>query len=153
MNLILLRKECSAGKDCDIEQSDKVSEEAAKMRTASLAQKGENVVVVSALKGWGIDTLKAMIKTKSFDRAAMLRAKRIVIKIGTSILLDKYKRVSIDMIRNFARQVRALKEMKREVIIVSSGAIACGMEALNLKKKPREIEKRQALASIGKFSL
>ncbi len=62
----------------------------------------------------------------------MLRAKRIVIKIGTSILLDKYKRVSIDMIRNFARQVRALKEMK---VIVSSGAIACGMEALNLKEK------------------
>ena len=83
----------------------------------------------------------------------MLRAKRIVVKIGTSILLDKYKRVSIDMIRNFARQVRELKDMEREIIIVSSGAIACGMETLNLKKKPREIEKRQALASIGQVLL
>jgi glutamate 5-kinase len=83
----------------------------------------------------------------------MLRAKRIVVKIGTSILLDKYKRVSIDMIRNFARQVRELKDMESEIIIVSSGAIACGMETLNLKKKPREIEKRQALASIGQVLL
>lgn len=83
----------------------------------------------------------------------MVRAKRIVVKIGTSILLDKYKRVSIDMIRNFARQVRELKDMEREIIIVSSGAIACGMETLNLKKKPREIEKRQALASIGQVLL
>jgi len=53
-----------------LNKSDKVSEEAAEMRRTSLAQKGENVVVVSALKGWGIDALKAMIKTKSFDRAA-----------------------------------------------------------------------------------
>jgi glutamate 5-kinase len=83
----------------------------------------------------------------------MLKAKRIVVKIGTSILLDKYKRVGIDMIRNFARQVSALKQMNKEVIIVSSGAIACGMETLNLKKKPREIEKRQALASIGQVLL
>lgn len=83
----------------------------------------------------------------------MLRAKRIVVKIGTSILLDRYKRVSIDMIRNFARQVRALKDVGREVVIVSSGAVACGMEALNLKKKPREIAKRQALASIGQVLL
>lgn len=83
----------------------------------------------------------------------MLRAKRIVVKIGTSILLDKYKRVSIDMIRNFARQVRTLKDLDREIIIVTSGAIACGMETLNMKKKPREIEKRQALASIGQVLL
>ena len=83
----------------------------------------------------------------------MLRAKRIVIKIGTSILLDRYKRVSIDMIRNFARQVKTLNDMKREVIIVSSGAIACGMETLNLKKKPKEIEKLQALASVGQVLL
>jgi len=83
----------------------------------------------------------------------MLRAKRIVIKIGTSILLDRYKRVSIDMIRNIARQVKTLNDMKREVIIVSSGAIACGMETLNLKKKPKEIEKRQALASVGQVLL
>jgi glutamate 5-kinase len=79
--------------------------------------------------------------------------KRLVMKIGTSVLLGADKKVSIDRISGFARQVRALKDRGIDVIIVSSGAIACGMETLRLKKKPKEIEKRQALASIGQVAL
>jgi glutamate 5-kinase len=83
----------------------------------------------------------------------MRNIKRVVMKIGTSVLLDKEKKISAHLIRNFARQVRAIKERGIEVIIVTSGAIASGMELLDLKKKPREIEKRQALASIGQVVL
>lgn len=79
--------------------------------------------------------------------------KRIVLKIGTSVLLDEDNEISFDMMKRFARQVRTAQDMGMEVIIVSSGAIACGMETLSLKKKPREIEKRQALASIGQVRL
>ena len=43
--------------------------------------------------------------------------------------------------------------MNIDVIIVSSGAIACGMETMGLMKKPKEIAKRQALASIGQVLL
>ncbi len=82
-----------------------------------------------------------------------LKAKRIVMKIGTSVLLDGERRISPGIIRDFARQVRAIRNMGKDVIIVTSGAIGCGMEILGLKKKPKEIEKRQALASIGQVAL
>jgi glutamate 5-kinase len=76
-----------------------------------------------------------------------------VIKIGTSILLDKNNKVSADMIDRLAKQVRMARDKGIDPVIVSSGAIACGMEAMNLKKKPKEIAKRQALASIGQILL
>jgi glutamate 5-kinase len=83
----------------------------------------------------------------------MVSAKRVVLKIGTSVLIDEDKKIGTAMIHNLARQVRAIRATGVEVIIVSSGAIACGMEAIGLKKKPKEIEKRQALASIGQVAL
>jgi len=83
----------------------------------------------------------------------MINVKRIVIKVGTSVLLDKGNKVSADMIGKLARQIKKIKEKGISPVLVSSGAIACGMEALNLKKKPKEIAKRQALASIGQILL
>ncbi len=79
--------------------------------------------------------------------------KRVVVKIGTSVLLDMENKVSIGKIESIAKQIKAIRDMGIDVAIVSSGAVACGMETLHLKKKPREIEKRQALASIGQVSL
>ncbi len=83
----------------------------------------------------------------------MNNLKRVVIKIGTSVLLDKYNKVSSDKIGKLSKQIKIIKEKGIKPVIVSSGAIACGMEALNLKKKPKEISKRQALASIGQILL
>lgn len=83
----------------------------------------------------------------------MLNVKRVVIKVGTSVLLDNEKKISIDMVRKLAKQVKTIRDKGIETIIVSSGAIASGMEALGLKKKPKEIEKRQALASVGQIKL
>lgn len=83
----------------------------------------------------------------------MLKVKRVVLKIGTSILLDQDGKIGEAVMQRLARQVRRIKDMGVEVIIVSSGAIACGMETIGLKKKPKEIEKRQALASIGQVLL
>jgi glutamate 5-kinase len=79
--------------------------------------------------------------------------KRVVVKIGTSILVDDERKINPAMFRDLARQVRAARAMGVEVIVVSSGAIASGMEALGLTRKPKEIDKRQALASIGQIIL
>lgn len=79
--------------------------------------------------------------------------KRIVVKIGTSVLVDEAGKISIAKIRNISKQVRTVKDAGVEAIVVSSGAIACGMETLGLAKKPREMAKRQALASIGQVML
>lgn len=83
----------------------------------------------------------------------MIEAKRIVLKIGTSVLLDERNRISSAVAEGFARQVKAIRDLSVDVIIVSSGAIASGMEAMGLKKKPTEMAKKQALASIGQILL
>ncbi len=79
--------------------------------------------------------------------------KRLVVKIGTSVLVDENKKISTEKIKSIARQVKAVKAMNIDIIIVSSGAIACGMETIGLSRKPKEISKRQALASIGQVLL
>jgi glutamate 5-kinase len=83
----------------------------------------------------------------------MAKLKRVVIKIGTSILVDENKKISIKRVADLARQVKQVRDKGIKPIIVSSGAIACGMEMLGLKKKPKEIEKKQALAAIGQSQL
>lgn len=78
---------------------------------------------------------------------------RLVIKVGTSVLLDDEKKISSGKIRDIARQVKRVKTTGIDVIIVSSGAVGCGMETLGIKRKPKEITKHQALASIGQVLL
>ncbi len=79
--------------------------------------------------------------------------KRLVLKIGTSILLDENRKISTTKIKEIARQVKVARKKGIQVIIVSSGAVACGMETVGLVKKPKEIAKKQALASIGQVLL
>ena len=75
---------------------------------------------------------------------------RIVIKIGTSTLVDKRGKLSTLYIDSFAKEISMLKQNKDiDVILVSSGAIGTAMGYLNLNKKPKELRKKQALASIG----
>jgi glutamate 5-kinase len=83
----------------------------------------------------------------------LLDIRRVVLKIGTSVLLDKEKKISRAKTERFARQVKAIKDMGVGVIVVSSGAIACGMETMGLSKKPREMARKQALASVGQIVL
>jgi glutamate 5-kinase len=85
--------------------------------------------------------------------SALLDVKRVILKIGTSVLLDSENKVSSGKVESFARQIKAIKDMAIEVIVVSSGAIACGMEAMGLTKKPKEMARRQALASVGQGQL
>ncbi len=79
--------------------------------------------------------------------------KRVVLKVGTSVLLGEDGRICKAKALDFARQIKAVKEQSVEVIVVSSGAIACGMEAVGLKRKPREMARKQALASVGQIVL
>ena len=86
-------------------------------------------------------------------KAKKANIKRIVVKIGTSILVDENKKISTQKIKEIAKQVRAIRALGIQVIIVSSGAVACGMETVGIAKKPKEIAKKQALASIGQVLL
>jgi len=79
--------------------------------------------------------------------------KKIVIKVGSSILMDENGKPKKIWLKNFAKDIKHLIDKKRKVVIVSSGAIALGCEYLNIKKNGLKVDKSQAVASIGQIQL
>jgi len=80
--------------------------------------------------------------------------KRIVIKIGSSSLTHKETgHISVSNMERFVRQITDLKNSGKEVVLVSSGAIAVGLSALNIKNKPQDLSEKQAIAAVGQASL
>jgi len=102
----------------------------------------------------GILYLEEMVdKIKDMDRQEFLKnAKRVVIKIGSQ-LLEKDGSIDEGFINNLADNIKKLHSQDREVIIVSSGAILAGTKKLGLKKKPKTITEKQAVASVGQAYL
>ena len=80
-------------------------------------------------------------------------SKIIVIKIGSSLLIDKNKKIRKTWLAEFAKDIHELIKKNKKIIIVSSGAIAMGCKKLNLSKKNLKIDKSQAVASIGQIEL
>ena len=88
------------------------------------------------------------------DRKGLFNdVKKIVVKIGTSSLTTKEGKFNRDFARDIARQVSMLKSQGKDVILVSSGAIGTGCEALELKERPKSIPLKQATAAVGQSIL
>ena len=81
------------------------------------------------------------------------KSKRIVIKIGSSILVDEKGKPKKSWLKEFAKDIQFLTKKNKEIVIVSSGAIAMGCEYLGIKKKIFKVDKSQAVASIGQIEL
>lgn len=79
--------------------------------------------------------------------------KKIVVKVSTQMITDGVADIYCDKIRSFVRQVASLVKDGYNIIIVSSGAIGCGLAKLGLKKRPDDHKKLQALASVGQIHL
>ncbi|WP_412989764.1 glutamate 5-kinase [Pediococcus siamensis] len=83
-----------------------------------------------------------------------LKAKRLVIKIGTSSLLyQNTNRLNLRAIERLAFVLSDLKNQGKEVVLVSSGAIGVGMGRLGLSVRPETIPEQQAVASVGQGEL
>jgi len=80
-------------------------------------------------------------------------SKIIVIKIGSSLLIDENKKIRIKWLSEFSKDIKDLLNQNKRIIIVSSGAIAMGCKKLNLSKKNLKLDKSQAVASIGQIEL
>ena len=80
-------------------------------------------------------------------------SKIIVIKIGSSLLIDNNKKIRKKWLTEFAKDIQDLIKKDKKIIIVSSGAIAMGCKKLNLNKKNLKLDKSQAVASIGQIEL
>ena len=80
-------------------------------------------------------------------------SKIIVIKIGSSLLIDENKKIRKKWLAEFAKDIQVLIKQNKKIIIVSSGAIAIGCKKLNISKKTLKLDKSQAVASIGQIEL
>ena len=82
-------------------------------------------------------------------RQRLQEAKRIVVKVGTSTLTHETGKLNLNRIDKLIREIADLKNQGKEMILVSSGAIAAGLGKLGLDKKPDSIPEKQAVAAIG----
>ena len=80
-------------------------------------------------------------------------SKTIVVKIGSSLLVDNNKKVRKKWLSSFAKDIKKLKSKNKKIIIVSSGAIALGCKKINYSKTNLKLDKSQAIASIGQIEL
>ena len=80
-------------------------------------------------------------------------SKIIVVKIGSSLLVDNKKQIRKKWLLGFAKDIKRLRSKNRKVIIVSSGAIVLGCKRMNYKKNNLKLDKSQAIASIGQIEL
>lgn len=80
-------------------------------------------------------------------------ARRIVVKVGSSLVTNEGRGLDEAAIEEWSRQISALVRDGREVIMVSSGAIAEGMKRLGWTSRPKEIHELQAAAAVGQMGL
>nr|WP_295083879.1 glutamate 5-kinase [uncultured Roseateles sp.] len=84
---------------------------------------------------------------------ALKGARRIVVKVGSSLVTNEGRGVDADAIANWCRQLAALASEGRELVMVSSGAIAEGMKRLGWTTRPKELHELQAAAAVGQMGL
>ena len=83
------------------------------------------------------------------DREAIKKVSRIVIKLGSSILTNDGTGLDQNFINSICHQVSQMQDLGKEIVIVSSGAIAEGMLRLGLNLNSRKIDQLQTAAAVG----
>jgi len=90
-----------------------------------------------------------MTGTRDFLR----QTRRCVIKIGSALLTNNGLGLDMPAISQWAAQITALRARGLEVVLVSSGAVAAGMQRLGFKARPHALHELQALAAVGQMGL
>jgi glutamate 5-kinase len=85
--------------------------------------------------------------------STLRNARRIVVKVGSSLVTNEGRGLDDAAIGEWCRQLGALMRDGREVVMVSSGAIAEGMKRLGWRTRPKEINELQAAAAVGQMGL
>ena len=86
-------------------------------------------------------------------RSVIAASKRLVVKVGSSLVTNDGRGLDHAAIARWAAQIAALRAQGKEVVLVSSGAIAEGIHRLGWTKRPREIDELQAAAAVGQMGL
>lgn len=81
------------------------------------------------------------------------KAKRLIIKVGSSLVTNEGRGLDHAAIAKWAAQIAHLRSLGKEVVLVSSGAIAEGMQRLRFDRRPTAIHELQACAAVGQMGL
>ena len=85
--------------------------------------------------------------------SVLVSAKRLVVKVGSSLVTNQGQGLDHAALARWAEQIAQLRQTGREIVLVSSGAIAEGMQRLGWKRRPRALHELQAAAAVGQMGL
>jgi glutamate 5-kinase len=86
-------------------------------------------------------------------KTVLTQSKRIVVKVGSSLVTNQGTGLDMAALGNWAKQIATLRAQGCEVVLVSSGAIAEGMQRLGWKQRPSAVHELQAAAAVGQMGL
>ncbi|MFN3956498.1 MAG: glutamate 5-kinase [Tepidimonas ignava] len=99
------------------------------------------------------DTVTGLSLPHRTPAQVLTAARRIVVKVGSSLVTNEGRGLDESAIGQWARQLGVLARSGREVVMVSSGAIAEGMKRLGWPSRPKELHELQAAAAVGQMGL
>ncbi len=89
---------------------------------------------------------------REYKKQIVRRARRVVVKIGSQIL-SSAQGIEENRIKELVRDLAALQDQGKELVVVSSGAVAAGMTRLGVHHRPKTVPQKQALAAVGQIKL
>jgi len=87
------------------------------------------------------------------DRKALGESNRWIVKVGSSLVTDEGRGLNLSAMASWAEQIVKLRIAGKQVVMVSSGAVAAGMASLGWTSRPRELNNLQAAAAVGQMRL
>jgi len=86
-------------------------------------------------------------------KSVAAEAKRLVVKVGSSLVTNEGQGLDHAALARWAEQIAELRHRKKQVVLVSSGAVAEGMKRLGWKRRPHALHEQQAAAAVGQMGL
>ncbi len=87
------------------------------------------------------------------SQTRLANAKRLVVKVGSALVTNNGTGLDLNAIGDWASQIATLRAQGREIILVSSGAVACGVQRLGWGRRPKTVHEKQAAAAVGQAGL
>ena len=87
------------------------------------------------------------------NKTRLVSAKRLVVKVGSALVTNNGAGLDLQAIGDWARQIHAVRQQGKQVVLVSSGAVACGVQRLGWGRRPKTVHEKQAAAAVGQAGL
>ena len=86
-------------------------------------------------------------------KTQLATSRRLVVKVGSALVTNNGNGLDLAAIADWARQITQLRAAGKEIVLVSSGAVACGVQRLGWGRRPKTVHEKQAAAAVGQAGL